>query len=138
LLLVVAALVILAPGLRTFVEQRQEIAQLQTQVDQAKASVDDLKGQVARWDDPAYVEAQARGRLYYVFPGEVSYLVTGQTTVPSTADGQPISADIQTTKVDWVRTFLGSVYQAGTTTQTPSQLGSTPGDGSTPTPSTGG
>ena len=37
LLLVVASLVVLAPSLKTLVEQRQQIAELQTQLDQAKA-----------------------------------------------------------------------------------------------------
>ena len=28
-----------------------------------------------RWQDPVYIRSQARDRLYYVLPGEVSYLV---------------------------------------------------------------
>src|SRR3954462_2193376 len=51
LLLVVAALVVLAPSLKTLVEQRQQIAELQTQLDQAKGAVKDLKGQLDRWKD---------------------------------------------------------------------------------------
>ena len=122
LLLVVASLVVLAPSLKTLVEQRQQIADLQTQLDQAKGAVKDLKGQLDRWKDPAYIESQARDRLYYVFPGDVSYLVIGENTGPVTSDGQPISDKIQTTKVDWMRSLLSSVYTAGLTEQTPSQL----------------
>src|SRR3954471_16729085 len=80
LLLVVAALVVLAPSLKTLVEQRQQIAELQTELDQAKGAVKDLKGELDRWKDPAYIESQARNRLYYVFPGDVSYLVIGENT----------------------------------------------------------
>jgi len=131
LLLVVAALVVLAPSLKTLVEQRQQIAELQNELDQAKGAVTDLKGQLDRWKDPAYIESQARNRLYYVFPGDVSYLVIGESTGPATKDGQPISDKIQTTKVDWMRSLLSSVYRAGLTEQTPSQL-------QAPTQGTGG
>ncbi len=127
LLLIVAALVVLAPSLKTFVEQRQQIAQLQAQVDDAKNAVTDLKGEVDRWKDPAYIESQARNRLYYVYPGDISYLVIGQTSAPKTSDGQPISDKIQTTKVDWMRSLLSSVYTAGLTQQTPQQLPSPTG-----------
>ena len=127
LLLIVAALVVLAPSLKTFVEQRQQIAQLQAQVDDAKNAVTDLKGEVDRWKDPAYIESQARNRLYYVYPGDISYLVIGQTSAPTTSDGQPISNKIQTTKVDWMRSLLSSVYTAGLTQQTPEQLPSPAG-----------
>ncbi|MEP6842626.1 MAG: septum formation initiator family protein [Pseudolysinimonas sp.] len=122
LLLVVAALVVLAPSLKTLVEQRQQITELQTQLDQANEAVKNLKGDVDRWKDPAYIESQARNRLYYVFPGDVSYLVIGEGSTPTTPDRQPISDKIQTTKVDWMRSLLASVYGAGLTQQTPSQL----------------
>jgi cell division protein FtsB len=137
LLLVVAALVVLAPSLKTLVEQRQQIAELQAELDQAKGAVTDLKGQLDRWKDPAYIESQARNRLYYVFPGDVSYLVIGESTGPATKDGQPISDKIQTTKVDWMRSLLSSVYTAGLTEQTPSQLQGptqTPQGAPSPTP----
>ena len=135
LLLIVAALVVLAPSLKTLVEQRQQIAELQTQLDQAKGAVTDLKGELDRWKDPAYIEAQARNRLYYVFPGDISYLVIGEASGTNTADGQPISDKIQTTKVDWMGSLLSSVYTAGLTEQTPSQLQApTQGTGGTPTP----
>lgn len=122
LLLVVAALVVLAPSLKTLVEQRQQIAQLQSELDQANGAVKDLKGQLDRWKDPAYIESQARDRLYYVFPGDISYLVIGEGSGTTTSDGQPISDKIQTTKVDWMRSLLSSVYTAGLTEQSPSQL----------------
>src|SRR4051794_32997275 len=69
LLLIVAALVVLAPRLKTLVEQQQQIAELKQSVADARTSVDQLGDQVARWSDPAYIEAQARDRLYYVYPG---------------------------------------------------------------------
>lgn len=120
--LLILAVIVLAPNLRILIEQRQQIAALQAAVDEAKNSVDDLKSDVARWSDPAYIESQARERLFYVFPGDVSYLVVGDDTGPTTSDGVPISDQIQTTQVDWVRTLLSSVYTAGLTDAPPAEL----------------
>ncbi|MBN9238545.1 MAG: hypothetical protein BGO97_02580 [Micrococcales bacterium 70-64] len=122
LVLVILAVIVLAPNLRILIEQRQQIAALQAAVDETKKSMDDLNEDVARWSDPAYIEAQARERLFYVFPGDVSYLVVGEADGTTTSDGQPISTQIQTTQVDWVRTLLSSVYTAGLTDATPDQL----------------
>ena len=128
LLLVVAALVVLAPGLRTFIEQRQQIALLEQQVADAQADVDDLDAEIARWSDPAYIEAQARDRLYYVYPGDITFLVIGGEEGLDDG-GLPVSAEIQTTQVDWVRALLSTVYESGLTEATPEQLDSPEQDG---------
>ena len=115
--ILVLATVVLAPSLRTLVEQQNQIAQLRQAVEDKKDSVAELESDIARWDDPAYIEAQARDRLVYVFPGDYTYLVIDDGTTVTTGDGAPISDDIQTTKVDWVRILLGSLVTAGTTTE---------------------
>jgi len=120
--LVVAALVVLAPSLKTFFEQRQEIARLEAEVAAAQQQVDELGAEITRWSDPAYVESQARDRLYYVFPGERSYLVVGDEGASAQSDQLPISDEIQTTRIDWLRSLLGSVYAAGLTDLPPEQL----------------
>ena len=119
LALLILAVIVLAPNLRILIEQ---LVALQTAVDETKGSVDGLKADVDRWSDPAYIESQARERLFYVFPGDVSYLVVGDDTGPTTSDGIPISDRIQTTHVDWVRTLLSSVYIAGLTDAAADQL----------------
>ena len=73
--LLILAVVILAPSLSSLIQQRQQIADQQKAVDELSAQVNDLKEQRARWNDPSYIRSQARDRLYYVMPGEVSYLV---------------------------------------------------------------
>ncbi|MET4780789.1 septum formation initiator family protein [Glaciihabitans sp. UYNi722] len=117
LFLIVLSVVVLAPSLKILIEQRQQIAALQASVKDAKNSVGDLKDQKARWSDPNYIEAQARERLNYVFPGDYSYLVLDDAApvAGSTANGQPISDKIQTTQVDWVGSLLSSVFTAGLT-----------------------
>ena len=125
LLLLVAALVVLAPRFKTLVEQRQQIAQLEQEVGAAQDQLDDLDDEVARWSDPAYVAAQARDRLYYVYPGDISYLVIGDGDTQAPVDELPISDTIQATRVDWMSALLSSIYTAGLTEATPEQLDGT-------------
>lgn len=120
--LVILAVVVLAPSLRILVEQRQTIAQLEAELEQRKQSVDELELNRDRWKDPAYIEAQARERLFYVYPGEYSYIVIDDMSTPTTSDGVPISDTIQTTQVDWVKSILSSVYTAGLTDAEPDEL----------------
>ena len=122
LTLLVLTVVVLAPSLKIFVEQQQEIAQIKADLEAQKAGVKDLESERARWEDPSYIEAQARERLNYVYPGEYSYLVIDDGNTVSAGDGQPISAEVQTTQVDWVRMLLSSVLTAGLTEEKPGEI----------------
>ena len=139
LALIVLGVVVLAPSFKLLIEQNAQIAGLQKSVTDQKNRVTDLKGQVARWDDPAYIEAQARNRLLFVFPGEYSYLVIADATKATTKDGAPISKSIQDTRVDWVKSLTSSLFTAGLSKATSSTINSPiigSGAGQTP-PSTG-
>jgi cell division protein FtsB len=120
--LLVIGVVVLAPSLKLLIQQRDQISALERSVADQKRHVSSLKGQVARWDDPAYIEAQARNRLLFVFPGEYSYLVIPQAGVTSAQDATPISKKIQTTQIDWVKSLTSSLLSAGLSTETKSQL----------------
>jgi cell division protein FtsB len=125
--LIVLSIVVLAPSLRTLVDQRQQIAALEAEVAQQQGDVTDLENELDRWSDPAYIEAQARERIYYVYPGEFSYLVIDPGDADSTTDdGAPISDEIQTTQVDWMSSLMSSVLTAGLTDATPEQLTESP------------
>ena len=60
---------------REYFRQRAELSDLRASTAAAQASVDALEAEKARWADHAYIEAQARGRLHYVMPGEVAFTV---------------------------------------------------------------
>jgi cell division protein FtsB len=113
--LVILAVIVLAPSLRLVIEQQQQLTELTAAVDDKRDSVDDLEGDVDRWSDPAYIEAQARDRLVYVFPGDLTYLVIDDGAAATTTDGAPISTSIQTTQVDWMQTMVSSIFTAGLT-----------------------
>jgi cell division protein FtsB len=78
LALVACALVLaLTYPTREFFAQRAQIAELRTQTAEQQARVGRLAEQRARWDDPAFVKAQARQRLHFVMPGETGYVAVG-------------------------------------------------------------
>lgn len=76
LALVLCSLVVaLAYPTRMSLSQRGQIEEQQRQVREARERVERLRDQKARWQDPAYVERQAREHLHYVRPGEKGYSV---------------------------------------------------------------
>jgi len=119
--LLVFGIIVLSNPLRTVIEQRQQVADLQAQLDQKNTELDALTQQRARWNDPAYIRAQARDRLFYVMPGETSYLVINDVTNEKDRV-RNVSADLTQTDVDWVSGLLNSVIVAGLSTATPEQL----------------
>jgi cell division protein FtsB len=127
LAIIVLFVVVLAPSLRTLIQQQEQISQKQHEVAAQKSDVAQKKKDVARWDDPAYIEAQARDRLLYVYPGEQSFLVMGEGTTsadgkPTTDSGTPVSSTVQTPKVDWVQAMLSSVLKSGLSDETTQEL----------------
>ncbi|QCR18722.1 FtsB family cell division protein [Agrococcus sp. SGAir0287] len=114
--LVVVGAVALAPSIGLLLEQRRTIADLQQQVDDQQQAVDDLGEQVARWDDPAYIEAQARDRLFYVYPGETAYVVIDDRGPAESIDAAPtFTTDLVESQGDWVQTGIASIVLAGLT-----------------------
>ena len=112
--LVVLAAFVLVPTLGTYIDQRQRIAALEHSVEVTQQQVDDLERERDRWKDPAYITTQARERLYYTKPGEVTYLVVddlGAAEQPQ--DQKPVSDTLQRTKTDWMTQLVRSVTAAG-------------------------
>lgn len=116
-LLVLGALVVsYAQSLRVWFDQHQQISALQQEIRDREKRVNQLDDEIARWNDDAYVRAQARQRLGWVMPGEVGYRVIG-------ADGKPVGAppepagptDPTADKQDptWYTKLWGSVQGAG-------------------------
>lgn len=120
MVIVVLAVVVLAPGLRVLVEQRQEIAALTAAVEAQRGEVASLRAERERWNDRTYVITQARDRLYYVMPGEVSFLVINDLAAPvDEAAPAAVSSEIQNTQLDWLQSMFASVMTAGLAESTP-------------------
>lgn len=67
--------VVLAPPLHRYLAARGALQQAEQQRGEDQRQLADLRRQLAQWDDPAYVEQQARDRLQYAMPGETVYVV---------------------------------------------------------------
>ena len=90
-MLVLAALVVtLAIPLRAWMSQQAEIAALEADVAQSRERVESLRAELEDWEDPAFVIAQARSRLHFVFPGEVGYVVLGEDDRPIGRHQRPL------------------------------------------------
>ena len=89
LVLVLAVLAVsYASSLRAYLQQRDHIDALQSQIDDRKATIADLKREKERWQDEEYVRQQARARFGYVPKGETPFVAIGP-------DGQPIDASAE-------------------------------------------
>jgi len=108
LVLVLAALVVtLAIPLRAWMSQQAEIAALEADVAQSRERVESLRAELKDWEDPAFVIAQARSRLHFVFPGEVGYVVLGEDDRPIVPE-QERAAD----QAPWYSRLWDSTLQA--------------------------
>ena len=75
-------------SLRIYFAQAHEISASKAEIAERQQRILQLQGELARWDDEAYVRSQARERLGWVVPGE-----TGFTVVD--ADGRPLGGGAQ-------------------------------------------
>jgi cell division protein FtsB len=83
LVLVLAVLTVsYASSLRAYLQQRSDIAELKTQIDEREATISSLEREKRRWQDPAYVQAQAHARFGYLMPGQTSYVVLDENGKP--------------------------------------------------------
>ena len=112
--LVVLGIVVIAPNLKAYIEQRQQIAQLQASVDASEDEIERLTDERERWNDSTYVMTQARDRLFYVNPGEVSFIVLNDVDSALFGDDEgPVSTKLTATKVNWAESMLASLVTAG-------------------------
>lgn len=134
------AFVLVYPTLHAYLEQRVEVDQLRAEVEAARERNDDLEADLARWDDDAFVRAQARERLSFVMPGEKAFRVIDPETVPDTppaAEGPATALDAGST-LPWYANVWESVEVAGETPVPEAEDAVTPGDNGTPAPPAGG
>lgn len=120
LTLAVLALTLAYP-VKQYLSQRHQIATLRSQHAAENATVQSLRKQIARWDDPAYVKAQARERLHYVLPGETAYVVIGQRAPAAPGAAKPAAprpgSSPGSSGQAWYSQLWHSVQQAGTPAQ---------------------
>ena len=119
---------IVSQDVQTYLDQRRENVEMEQSIAQAEAAVEEMQAERDRWQDPVYIRSQARDRLYYVLPGEVSYLVmdsegmdfsdtsgTVGALLSERRSADEISAEVSAAEDNWVdsllETFLRSALE---------------------------
>ena len=105
-----------ASSLRAYVEQRDHIRDLQSDIARSEATIEELEREKSRWEDPAYVKAQARSTLGYLMPGETGYQVLDENGVPLDAEADlhdPAEVGSPEVEAPWWDDVWGSVELAG-------------------------
>jgi len=75
-----------ASSMRAYLQQRSHINELQAQIAQEEANIATAEQEKRRWQDPAFIEQQARERFGWVLPGETAYQVLDANGAPLTGD----------------------------------------------------
>lgn len=116
-LVLLVAFIVVAPTLRAYLAQREQYRALEAELAAVDSDVGRLERELRRWEDPGYVEAQARERLSFVRPGEMAFRVID----PETVVGDAAAAGLHglTEAVDqapvppWYLALWDSVVDAG-------------------------
>lgn len=96
-----------------YLHQRAQYDDVAQQVEDTRATNEALEEELAKWDDDAYVETQARERLSYVMPGETTYLVVDADTVASEETTSDSGGETTAAHTPWYITLKDSAYVAG-------------------------
>jgi len=118
-MVLLAGFTLLFPTVRAYLAQRAELAALAGQVAAAEQAERDLQRELDRWEDDAYVAAQARERLSYVLPGETAYrVIDPEVVVEEEPEDGPEPADGPTLPdggavAPWYATVWDSLAAAG-------------------------
>ncbi len=113
--LLLAIATALSPFVRALVEQQSRLSALEADVAEREQRVDELTEQLERWEDPAFVVAQARQRFTYVMPGEVGYVVLDESRADQDAEDPSRAAarEVADTEGSWFGNLWTSVQIAG-------------------------
>lgn len=125
ILVIVAGTFLISSDVQAFLNQRRQIADMEISIQQAEDAVEEMQAERDRWQDPVYIRSQARDRLYYVLPGEVSYLVmdadgidfsdtsgTVGAMLSAKRNADEISLEVAAANENWVDALLESGLRA--------------------------
>ncbi len=100
--------------MRAFLEQRDHLNALRAQIAKTEAVNEKLEREKRRWSDEEYQKQQARLRLGYVDPGEISFEALDENMQPlDSPDTLSDPADLSSTPDPWMENLWESVEYAG-------------------------
>ncbi|MCW2540843.1 MAG: acyl-phosphate glycerol 3-phosphate acyltransferase [Frankiales bacterium] len=108
--------IVLASPLQTYLSRRGGVAASQRQNAELQQRVLQLQQQSDAWNDPSYVERQARARLQYIRPGDTLYTILNADGTPrASSDTGPVALPRLQHQASWNATLWGSVADADAT-----------------------
>ncbi|HEX3908689.1 MAG TPA: septum formation initiator family protein [Mycobacteriales bacterium] len=112
ILVVALAAVTLAVALpfKIWLGQRNDITSLSAQTVQTQHQITALRAQHKRWQEPSYIEQQARQRLHLVMPGQKTYVVLGNK---ATHKSRSTATATAASTLPWYGQLWSSVRAAG-------------------------
>lgn len=115
----------MSQDLQIYLDQRRQIVEMEQSIALAEEAVEQMQEERDRWQDPVYIRSQARDRLYYVLPGEVSYLVMNSegmdfsdtsgtlgSVLAEKRNADEISLEAKAAQENWVDSIVESVLRA--------------------------
>ena len=125
ILVIVLGTFLISQDVQIYLDQRRQIVEMEQSIDLAEEAVSQMQAERDRWQDPVYIRSQARDRLYYVLPGEVSYLVmnaegmdfsdtsgTLGAVLAEKRNADDISLEAKAAQENWVDSILETVMRA--------------------------
>lgn len=125
ILVIVLGTFLVSQDVQTYLDQRRQITEMEESIKLAEQAVADMQAERDRWQDPVYIRSQARDRLYYVLPGEVSYLVmnadgmdfsdtsgTLGAKLAKKRNADEISLEAKAARENWVDSIVESVLRS--------------------------
>jgi hypothetical protein len=110
--------VTLMPTVRSVLNQQNEINTVRSSLGQQRETVAAMQQQQREWNDPAFIEQQARDRLKFVRVGETSYTVIDTPTAPPSSDARAkIAAPAQATTAG--NPWYGQLWESMVIADTP-------------------
>jgi cell division protein FtsB len=116
---------VISQDVQIYLDQRRQIVEMEQSIALAEEAVSEMQAERDRWQDPVYIRSQARDRLYYVLPGEVSYLVmnaegmdfsdtsgTLGAVLAEKRNADEISLEAKAAQENWVDSIVESVLRA--------------------------
>ena len=113
---VLIAIIGVTPTLSKYLEQRQNLRDLTSELASVQKHNDELQKELDLWNDDEYVKTQARERLGYVLPGQTLYVVTDPSkgTAQEQLQAKVDSVNRERRAVTpWFATLWDSVVVAG-------------------------
>lgn len=104
ILVAIFTLLLLCYGksMQVYFTQQHDLAAANTRIMAQQKKINELSEEVNRWNDPAYIKAQARTRLGWILPGETGYQVLGDDG-KLLGEGANLNANLDSRATWWDR-----------------------------------